>query len=65
MAKTRAETSFDKKRREALRDRDTARLELAFSQYGTYLELVGEDQEVGKRRFFQWPRPAGLTAEDN
>lgn len=30
-------------------------LSLAFSQYGTYLELVGLDTPVGEARTFEWP----------
>lgn len=58
MPKTKAETSFEKKRREALKARDSAAVERVYSQYGSYLELVGEDEPVGKRRFFQYPSPA-------
>ena len=31
------------------------RLAKAFEQYGTYLELVGQDEPLGEVRTFQWP----------
>lgn len=58
MPLTKAESSFKQRSTAAIRDRDFAAVERAFSQYGSYLELVGEDQPVGKRRFFQYPPPA-------
>lgn len=55
--KTKAEASFEKAVKEGLAARDFAAVETAFGRYGHYLELVGEDEPVGKRRFFQYPPP--------
>ena len=55
--KTKAESSFQDAVRSGLAARDTEAVRTAFERYGHYLELVGEDKPVGKRRFFQWPPP--------
>lgn len=55
--KTKAESSFEKAVKDGLGSRDFAAVETAYARYGHYLELVGEDQPVGKRRFFQYPPP--------
>lgn len=61
MAMSKAESSFKQRSVAAIRDRDFAAVERSFAQYGHYLELTGEDEPVGKRRFFQYPPPGLRT----
>jgi len=37
---------------------DTEAVAKVFGQFGTYLELVGQDGPVGEARTFEWPAPA-------
>jgi len=61
--KTKAEKVFDEKLSKAIDERNWDKVELLFRQFGTYLELIAED-EPEEELHLTAPSPCGLCGSD-